>query len=63
MQPYLSAFQTYLTKLFRLVTATNLMTALIERYVKNICSELLALTSESFDVKVLPFWTLPDCAL
>lgn len=38
--PYLSAFRTYLTQLYRLATTTTLMTAPLERYILNICEEV-----------------------
>jgi len=63
--PYLSAFRTYLTQLYRLATTTNLMTAPIERYVQNICSEVPAPPPGSFEVKLsildteIRFWAPP----
>jgi len=63
--PYLSAFRTYLTQLYRLATTTNLMSAPLERYVLNICSEVPAPPPGSFEVKLsildsnIRFWAPP----
>eukprot|EP00579_Thalassiosira_antarctica_P018156 CAMPEP_0201946278 /NCGR_PEP_ID=MMETSP0903-20130614/54338_1 /ASSEMBLY_ACC=CAM_ASM_000552 /TAXON_ID=420261 /ORGANISM="Thalassiosira antarctica, Strain CCMP982" /LENGTH=1570 /DNA_ID=CAMNT_0048489375 /DNA_START=394 /DNA_END=5106 /DNA_ORIENTATION=- len=63
--PYLSAFRTYLTQLYRLATTTNLMTAPLERYIENICSEVPAPPPGSFEVKLeilnttIRFWAPP----
>jgi len=63
--PYLSAFRTYLTQLYRLATTTNLMKAPIERYIQNICSEVPAPPPGSFEVKLsildtqIRFWAPP----
>eukprot|EP00986_Skeletonema_menzelii_P008652 scaffold3743_cov155-Skeletonema_menzelii.AAC.7 len=63
--PYLSAFRTYLTQLYRLATATSLMKAPIERYIQNICSEVPAPPPGSFEVKLsildtqIRFWAPP----
>ncbi|KAL3809623.1 LOW QUALITY PROTEIN: hypothetical protein ACHAXA_006622 [Cyclostephanos tholiformis] len=63
--PYLSAFRTYLTQLYRLGTSTNLMTAPLERYILNICSEVPAPPPGSFQVNVsildskIGFWAPP----
>ena len=63
--PYLSAFRTYLTQLYRLATTTNLMSAPLERYILNICSEVPAPPPGSFEVKVsildsdIRFWAPP----
>jgi hypothetical protein len=48
--PYLSAFRTYLTQLYRLVTTTTLMQAPLERYILNICEEVPAPPPGSFEV-------------
>lgn len=63
--PYLSAFRTYLTQLYRLATTTNLMIAPLERYILNICSEVPAPPPGSFEVKLsilgsdIRFWAPP----
>ena len=63
--PYLSAFRTYLTQLYRLATTTNLMTAPLERYILNICSEVPAPPPGSFEVRIsildsnIRFWAPP----
>ena len=63
--PYLSAFRTYLTQLYRLATTTTLMKAPIERYIQNICSEVPAPPPGSFEVKMsildtqIRFWAPP----
>mmetsp|Transcript_37928 Transcript_37928/g.79443 ORF Transcript_37928/g.79443 Transcript_37928/m.79443 type:complete len:1602 (+) Transcript_37928:129-4934(+) len=63
--PYLSAFRTYLTQLYRLATTTNLMIAPLERYIENICSEVPAPPPGSFEVKLsilgttIRFWAPP----
>jgi hypothetical protein len=63
--PYLSAFRTYLTQLYRLATTTNLMTAPLERYILNICSEVPPPPPGSFRVNVsildskIGFWAPP----
>jgi len=63
--PYLSSFRTYLTQLYRLATSTNVMTAPIERYVQNICSEIPAPPPGAFEVKLnilgstVRFWAPP----
>lgn len=50
--PYLSAFRTYLTQLYRLATTTTLMTAPLERYILNICEEVPAPPPGSFEVQL-----------
>ncbi|KAL7555194.1 hypothetical protein ACHAWF_018944 [Thalassiosira exigua] len=63
--PYLSAFRTYLVQLYRLATTTDLMTAPLERYVLNICSEVPAPPPGSFEVRLsildsnIRFWAPP----
>ena len=63
--PYLSAFRTYLTQLYKLATATNLMTEPLERYILNICSEVPAPPPGSFEVNLsildtnIRFWAPP----
>jgi len=50
--PYLTAFRTYLTQLYRLATTTNCMTIPIERYVQNICMEVPAPPPGVFEVEL-----------
>ncbi|KAL9180662.1 hypothetical protein ACHAXT_011115 [Thalassiosira profunda] len=63
--PYLTAFRTYLTQLYRLATATDCMAAPIERYVLNICSEVPAPPPGAFEVQLdilgndIRFWAPP----
>lgn len=63
--PYLTAFRTYITQLYRLATTTNVMTAPIERYVQNICFEVPAPPPGAFEVQVnilnssVRFWAPP----
>ena len=63
--PYLSAFRTYLTQLYRLATTTDLMEAPIERYVLNICEEVPAPPPGTFEVQLnimdnkIRFWAPP----
>jgi hypothetical protein len=63
--PYLSAFRTYLTQLYRLATTTDLMRAPIERYVLNICEEVPAPPPGAFEVQLsilnnnIRFWAPP----
>ncbi|KAL7520492.1 hypothetical protein ACHAWX_005254 [Stephanocyclus meneghinianus] len=63
--PYLIAFRTYLTQLYRLATTTDLMQAPIERYVLNICEEVPAPQPGSFAVQLsilgsnVRFWAPP----
>ena len=68
--PYLTAFRTYLTQLYRLATTTNCMTAPIERYVQNITMEVPAPPAGTFEVElcihpslgsgsVVKFWAPP----
>jgi hypothetical protein len=63
--PYLTAFRTYLTQLYRLATTTNVMTAPIERYVQNICFEVPAPPPGAFEVQLnilnssVRFWAPP----
>jgi len=64
--PYLSAFRTYLTELYRLATCTtNFMKAPIERYILNICAEVPAPPPGSFEVQLsildstIRFWAPP----
>jgi len=63
--PYLTAFREYLSQLWRLATTTNLMTAPIERYVLNICSEIPAPPAGAFELHVsilnsaIRFWSPP----
>ena len=63
--PYLSAFRTYLTQLYRLATTTNIMVAPLERYILNICSEVPAPPPGSFRVNLsilntkIGFWSPP----
>ena len=68
--PYLTAFRTYLTQLYRLATTTNCMTTPIERYVQNICNEVPAPPPGAFEVEltihpslqkagIINFWAPP----
>ena len=63
--PYLTAFRTYLTQLYRLATMTDCMTAPIERYVQNICCEVPAPPPGAFEVQLeilntpIRFWAPP----
>jgi hypothetical protein len=63
--PYLSAFRTYLTQLYRLATTTDLMEAPIERYILNICEEVPAPPPGVFEVQLsilgtmIRFWAPP----
>ena len=63
--PYLTAFREYLSQLWRLATTTNLMTAPIERYVLNICSEIPAPPAGAFELQIsilnstIRFWSPP----
>lgn len=63
--PYLTAFREYLSQLWRLATTTNLMTAPIERYVLNICSEIPAPPAGAFELQMsilnstIRFWSPP----
>ena len=50
--PYLSAFRTYLSQLYRLATTTSLMKAPLERYILNICDEVPAPPPGAFEVKL-----------
>ena len=50
--PYLSAFRTYLTQLYRMATTTSLMKAPLERYILNICEEVPAPPPGSFEVQL-----------
>jgi pentatricopeptide repeat protein len=63
--PYLSAFREYLAQLYRLASATNVMTAPIERYVVNLCKEIPAPPPGAYEVQVsildstIRFWAPP----
>ena len=63
--PYLTAFREYLSQLWRLATTTNLMTAPLERYVLNICSEIPAPPAGAFELQMsilnsaIRFWSPP----
>lgn len=63
--PYLTAFRTYLTQLYRLATMTDCMAAPIERYVQNICCEVPAPPPGAFEVQLeilntpIRFWAPP----
>ncbi|EED90263.1 hypothetical protein THAPSDRAFT_8075 [Thalassiosira pseudonana CCMP1335] len=63
--PYLTAFRTYLTQLYRLATATDVMEAPIERYIQNICLEVPAPKPGAFEVQLsildvaIRFWAPP----
>ena len=63
--PYLTAFRTYLTQLYRLATTTDCMTVPIERYVQNICLEVPAPPPGAFEVQLsilgqdVKFWAPP----
>jgi len=57
--PYLTAFRTYLTQLYRLATTTNCMTSPIERYIQNICSEVPAPPPGAFEVELIIHHSLP----
>lgn len=63
--PYLTAFRTYLTQLYRLATTTDCMTVPIERYVQNICLEVPAPPPGAFEVQLsilsqdIKFWAPP----
>ncbi|KAL7520493.1 hypothetical protein ACHAWX_005255 [Stephanocyclus meneghinianus] len=63
--PYLTAFRTYLTQLYRLATTTDLMEAPIERFVLNICEEVPAPPPGAFEVQLtilnntIRFWAPP----
>ncbi|KAL3790965.1 hypothetical protein HJC23_004947 [Cyclotella cryptica] len=63
--PYLMAFRTYLTQLYRLATTTDLMQAPIERYILNICEEVPAPQPGAFAVQLsilgsnVRFWAPP----
>ncbi|KAL7580818.1 hypothetical protein ACA910_001095 [Epithemia clementina (nom. ined.)] len=63
--PYLAAFREYLAQLYRLATATNVMTAPIERYIVNLCAEIPAPPPGAYEVQVsildstIRFWAPP----
>ena len=63
--PYLTAFRTYLTQLYRIATTTDCMTVPIERYVQNICLEVPAPPPGAFEVQLsilsqdIKFWAPP----
>lgn len=63
--PYVTAFREYLAQLYRLATASNCMTAPIERYIMNICMEIPAPPPGAFEVQVnildsvIRFWSPP----
>eukprot|EP00980_Cylindrotheca_fusiformis_P031723 scaffold26870_cov176-Cylindrotheca_fusiformis.AAC.2 len=63
--PYVTAFREYLAQLYRLAIATDCMTAPIERYIMNICSEIPAPPPGAFEVQVnildsvIRFWSPP----
>mmetsp|Transcript_41425 Transcript_41425/g.99789 ORF Transcript_41425/g.99789 Transcript_41425/m.99789 type:complete len:1287 (-) Transcript_41425:38-3898(-) len=63
--PYVRAFRKYLAQLYRLATATDCMTAPIERYIVNICMEIPAPPPGAFEVQVnildlvIRFWSPP----
>jgi hypothetical protein len=63
--PYVTAFREYLAQLYRLATATNCMTAPIERYIMNICMEIPSPPPGAFEVQVnildsvIRFWAPP----
>ena len=63
--PYLSAFREYLSQLYKLATATNCMTAPIERYIVNVCMEIPAPPPGAYQVQVnildstIRFWAPP----
>ncbi|EJK63494.1 hypothetical protein THAOC_15837, partial [Thalassiosira oceanica] len=63
--PYLSAFRTYLTQLYRMATTTSIMEAPLERYILNIAEEVPAPPPGAFEVKMsilgetIRFWAPP----
>lgn len=63
--PYLTAFREYLAQIYRLATATNIMTTPIERYIVNLCSEIPAPPPGAYEVQVgiltstIRFWAPP----
>ncbi|KAL7544800.1 hypothetical protein ACHAWF_008159 [Thalassiosira exigua] len=63
--PYLTAFRTYLTQLYRLATTTDVMRVPLERYVRNICAEVPAPPPGAFEVTLdllgrrIRFWAPP----
>ena len=63
--PYLTAFQEYLTQLYRLTTLTDQMAAPLERYVLNVCEEIPAPPPGAFEVQTdildsaIRFWAPP----
>jgi pentatricopeptide repeat protein len=63
--PYLTAFREYLTQLYRLATATNLMDTPIERHILNLCQEIPAPPPGAFEIQVpiltstIRFWAPP----
>lgn len=63
--PYLTAFREYLAQLYRLATATDTMTAPIERYIVNVCCEIPAPPPGAYEVQVsildstIRFWAPP----
>ena len=63
--PYLTAFREYLAQIYRLATATNTMTAPIERYILNLCCEIPAPPPGAYEVQVsildstIRFWAPP----
>lgn len=63
--PYLTAFREYLSQLYRLASATDVMTTPIERYIQNICQEIPAPPPGAYQVEVsildstIRFWAPP----
>ena len=63
--PYLTAFREYLAQLYRLATATNVMTAPIERYIVNLCCEIPAPPPGAYEIQLsildstIRFWAPP----
>jgi len=63
--PYLTAFREYLAQLWRLATTTDQMSAPVERYVLNICSEVPAPPPGAFELRMdildsaIRFWAPP----
>ena len=63
--PYLAAFREYLAQLYRLATASNVMTAPIERYIVNLCCEIPAPPPGAYELQLsildstIRFWAPP----
>ena len=63
--PYLTAFREYMAQLYRLATATNVMTAPVERYIVNLCAEVPAPPPGAYEIHVhildstIRFWAPP----